>query len=123
MEGHEETLFERGKIYVVGMPVRGNWGIHRLRTEVKALFGVDDGTELWVCFTTRSRQRLLIYHQDVSGRDVRVRLLRQGFFHIFEETVRKGITRQQLRRLLFDGTFEGQWQNPLSEGYLKARTE
>jgi hypothetical protein len=116
----DEKLFESGRIYVVGTPVRGNWGIHRLRDEVRALSGADEGTELWVCFTTRSRQRLLIYHQDISGRDVTVRLLRQGFFHIFEETVRKGITREQLRRLLFDGTFEGQWQNPLSEEYLRS---
>lgn len=115
----DETLFESGRIYVVGTPVRGTRGIHRLRTGVRALSGADDGDGLWVCFTTRSRQRLLIYHQDVAGRDVRVRLLRQGFFHIFEDTVRKGITREQLRRLLFDGTFEGQWQNPLSEEYLR----
>lgn len=119
-------LFATGKIYLVRTPVRGNCGIPKLHGIVASgVLGVDidltSGEEMYFVFTTKSLKALLILHIDEAGIDFTKRLLFSRKFKILleEQASPLVITREQLKRLVLDGSYEGDWESV----YLRRKIE
>ena len=56
---------------------------------------------------------MLVFHADLLGYDLSKRRINNGKFQIdLEDTFNpKKITRDQLKRLLIDGTYQGEWRD------------
>lgn len=119
-------LFATGKIYLVRTPVRGNCGIPKLHGIVASgILGVDiDFTsreEMYFVFTTKSLKAILILHIDEAGIDFTKRVLFGRKFKILleEQSSPLVITREQLKRLVLDGSYDGEWESV----YLRRKIE
>ncbi len=121
----EETLFGHGRIYLVrDRYVRANCGIpalHGLILGGALGFEVDTSQEYYVCFVNRRQNQLLIFHQDEAGYTLIKRVLHARNFDVLMTAADKAITitRQQLRRLVLDGTYHGEFESV----YLKQELE
>lgn len=119
-------LFVTGKIYLIRTPVRGNCGIPKLHGIVASgILGVEvdiaSGEEMYFVFTTKRRNALLILHIDEAGIDVIKRILFGKGFKILlqDQSLPLTLTREQLRRLVLDGSYEGEWESI----YLKRKVQ
>ena len=119
-------LFSSGDIYLVRSPVNGNCGIPSLYGRVlDGSLGIDVITELrevYVVFSTRNRLTLLILHVDQYGVDLTKRRIFKKKFRIMLEDSgsQLKITREQLKRLVLDGTYEAEWQDPVLQRQIEA---
>ena len=110
-------LFASGKLYLIRRPVSGRVGIIRLwdmlcTGELGVDFNPVAKDEVWVLMVNRSRNRLRILHVDQFGYELIVRINYDGRFDVvFHENGPEKITRIQLRRLVLDGTVEGEWRS------------
>ncbi len=113
----EDTLFGHGRIYLIrNMSVRGNYGIPALHTLIlSGRLGIDIDTdeEFYVCFVNRRQSMLIIFHQDEAGCTLIKRILHGRSFDVLMSAADKAvtITRQQLRRLVLDGTYHGEFES------------
>lgn len=120
------NLFSSGVIYLILTPVNGNCGIPSLYGRLLAgEFGVDvcDSTnEIYAVFTTANRKALLILHVDNYGVDLTKRRLHKGKFRTLLEKPQeiRTLTRQELLRLVLDGTYAEEWQNPVLQAQMEA---
>lgn len=119
-------MFATGKIYLVRTPVRGNCGIPKLHGIVASgLLGSgvaeNAGEEMYFVFTTRTRNALLILHIDEAGMDFTRRILFSRKFKIMlaDQSSPLTLTREQMKRLVLDGSYEGEWESV----YLKRKVE
>ena len=111
----EETLLNSGKIYMVKSPIKGNAGINMLDSlVVSGALGISmtDKQEKYVIFFNKSRNRCRILHIDEAGVTLMVRrLFSKKFQVILDSSDNQVLTREQLKRLLLDGTVDGDWQS------------
>lgn len=120
------NLFSSGSIYLILTPVNGNCGIPSLYGRLLAgSFGVDisDSTsEIYAVFTTSNRKTLLILHVDNYGVDLTKRRLYKGKFRTLLAKPQEilTLTRQELLRLVLDGTYVDEWRNPALQAQLEA---
>lgn len=111
-------LFSSGRIYLIQTVVNGNCGIPSLYGRLlSGDFGVDivdEGGEIYALFTTANHQTLFILHIDDYGVDLTKRRLFKGKFRTLLSDTEHPIelTRQDLKRLVLDGTYADDWQNP-----------
>ena len=119
-------LFSFGKIYLIMTPVNGNCGIPSLYGRLlNKSFGIDildENGEVYVIFTTSNHKSLLILHIDNYGVDLtKLRLFNGKFRTMLANTDKPLIlTREQLTRLVLDGTYMGEWQNPQLQVQMEA---
>ena len=109
-------LFSEGKIYLIKTPVNGNAGIPSLFSRIiNGSFGItfENSEESYFLFCTANKKTLIILHVDEAGIDITKRRLFGGKFKIiFEDTANPiKLTRDQLKRMVLDGTAEGEWQS------------
>ena len=110
-------LFSSGKIYLIQTTVNGNCGIPSLYGRlVDGSLGVDiidDTGEVYALFTTANHKTLLILHVDDYGVDLTKRRLFKGKFRTMLSDTEHPLvlTREQLKRLVLDGTYALEWQN------------
>lgn len=121
----ENELFGRGRIVMVRRPVDGRWGIRRLfaaltsGTELGLTYDLLSREEIWVVTFSVQRKTMRILHVDEWGYSLITRVLYgRSLFRVMldkgaMDTLR--LTRGQLRRLVLDGTYEGEWQNAALE--------
>lgn len=105
-------LSSTGKIYMIKEPVSGRWGIYRLRDCLfSGAFKINwnGKDEITLVTFNKSRKNCSIFHSDMCGMERTVRLLRKGTYHvILTAGLKPGeLTREQLERLLCDGTISG----------------
>lgn len=118
-------LFSSGEIYLIMTPVNGNCGIPSLYGRLLAgSFGINIEKalgEIYALFTTANHKMLLILHVDNYGVDLTKRRLFKGKFRTILENTENpiSITREQLKRLVLDGTYIGEWDN----AHLQAQME
>ena len=111
-------LFSSGKIYLFRKPVSSCYGIPKLTAYLTSgILGIDvsvGGTEeIYALFTTKSQDTLFILHLDEFGVDLTKRRLHGKKFVgiLSDNTSLQNLTREQLKRLVLDGTHEGSWQS------------
>lgn len=111
----EDSLLRSGKIYLVKTPVKGNAGINLLFSlVVGGTLGISmtDQEEKYVIFFNKKRTRCRILHIDNAGVTLMIRRLFSKKFQVkLDSGSNQVLTREQLRRLLLDGTVEGDWQS------------
>ena len=119
-------LFSSGIIYLVKQPVNGNCGIPSLYGKVvDGSWGIEiiekKLIEVYVIFSASNRKTLLILHIDNFGVDLTKRRLFGNKFKIIIENNNKAetLTREQLKRLVIDGTYEGEWHSRALEIQIK----
>ena len=111
-------LFSSGKIYLILTPVNGNCGIPSLYGRLlDGSFGIDitnETGEIYAVFTTKNHKTLLIFHVDNYGKDLTKRRLFKGKFRtmLANSELPLELSREQLKRLVLDGTYIGDWQDP-----------
>lgn len=113
-----------GKIYLIKEPVCGRFGIQRLLAMLsQQAFGVAwDGTEeITIVTFNKRRTRCNILHCDFAGIDRTVRQLNSGTFKVLlqDGELPDRISKEDLRRLLLDGTIDGDFVHADVEHYLK----
>lgn len=120
------TLFASGDIRLSRMPIDGRMGINSMWAALLAgSFGFKyDGNinnEIWLVTVTRNRQQLRILHADVTGRSLIIRKLWGGckFLVSFDDGQAFTLNSAQLRRLVLDGTMEGDYQTTTAELLLR----
>ena len=119
-------LFSSGEIYLIMTPVNGNCGIPSLYGRLlDGSFGiniVESLAEIYALFTTANHKMLLILHVDNYGVDLTKRRLFSGKFRTILENAENpiSITREQLKRLVLDGTYVGEWHNPHLQAQMEA---
>lgn len=118
-------LFSSGKIFLILTPVNGNCGIPSLYGGLlNGSFGLDilnETGELYALFTTTNHKMLLILHVDNYGVDLTKRRLFKGKFRtMLENSEPLELTREQLKRLVLDGTYSKDWQNPQLQAQMEA---
>ena len=81
----------------------------------------DNVEEMYFIFVTRNLKTLMILHMDEAGVDFTKRILFNRKFKIMLEDQIDPIdlTRDQLKRLVLDGSYEGDWESI----YLKQQLE
>ena len=110
-------IFASGTIYLIRTSVNGNCGIKSLYGRLLVGFNgiaIDPRSgEFYAIFTTANQKMLLILHVDDYGVDLTKRRLHNGKFRKILSDTEKAITltRQQLKRLVLDGTYIESWQN------------
>ena len=119
-------LFSSGKIYLIRTAVSGRYGLQKLHGMVMSgILGVDvnpdNVEEMYFIFVTRNLKTLMILHMDEAGVDFTKRILFNRKFKIMLEDQINPIdlTRDQLKRLVLDGSYEGDWESI----YLKQQLE
>ena len=119
-------LFSSGKIYLIRTAVSGRYGLQKLHGMVMSgILGVDvnpdNVEEMYFIFVTRNLKTLMIVHMDEAGVDFTKRILFHRKFKIMLEDQIDPIdlTRDQLKRLVLDGSYEGDWESI----YLKQQLE
>ena len=77
--------------------------------------------EVYVIFSASNMKTLLILHIDNFGVDLTKRRLFGNKFKIIIENNNKAetLTREQLKRLVIDGTYEGEWHSRALEIQIK----
>lgn len=120
----QADILGSGPVYLVRTPVSGNWGIPRLSALLSGgTLGIpapDAQGEVCVVFVTRSLTRLKILHVDDCGVSLTTRILWSRRFRVAlsDSSAPLTITRGQLRRLILDGTYEGEWESRFLERRL-----
>ena len=119
------NLFSSGTIYLILTPVNGNCGIPRLYGRLltgELGVDVDSSSEIYVIFSTSNRKTLLILHVDNYGVDLTKRRLHRGKFRTLLRKPQQiqTLTRQELLRLVLDGTYAEEWQNPELQAQMEA---
>ena len=110
-------LFSSGKIFLVKKPVNGNAGIPSLYAKfLNGSFGVENiqqDEDVYVIFSNANRKLLIILHIDEAGVAIYKRRLFSGKFKIMLDNAADpcSLTRESLKRLILDGTYEGDWQS------------
>lgn len=111
-------LFAAGTIVLVRQPISGRYGILRMWNMLASgtlgvKYDLRAGKELWVITVNRRRTRLRILHVDSFGYELITRINYAGKFKVLFDDVEApmALTRGQLRRLMLDGTTEGDWQS------------
>ncbi len=110
-------IFNTGKIYLIRTPVSGNCGIPKLHGLILGgTLGLDFNPatsleESYFVFVTRNFKYLLILHLDEVGITLIKRVLFNRRFRIMLEDEAKplNLTREQMKRLVLDGTYQGEW--------------
>ena len=110
----------KSRIGLVRQEIKANLGIHKLYGLVKQILNPQCDEDLYVVFINKAHNRLLVLHVDPAGVDLTTRYLFKGLFaqspYLNDIT---DLTLNDLRRLLFDGSYENySWQNPLAKVYL-----
>ncbi len=113
-----------GKIVMILTPVCGRWGIHKLMAKLSSNeFKVNWSAteEITIVTFNRKRTSCKILHADITGVDCTTRILNQGRFKIMldENLIPRTMTREQLERLLLDGTISGEYQHAITANLLK----
>ncbi len=117
------NLFSSGTIYLILTPVNGNCGIPRLYGRLlTGELGVENSSEIYVIFTTSNRKTLLILHVDNYGVDLTKRRLHKGKFRTLLRKPQQiqTLTRQELLRLVLDGTYAEEWQTPEMKAQMES---
>lgn len=111
-------LFSSGRIFLIREPVNGNSGSSSLYAKVccgnwSLEYDPTKMEEAYFVFTTKNRRTLLILHIDQAGIDITKRKLFANTFQILldEKCEKEVITREQLKRLVLDGTYRGEWKS------------
>jgi len=111
-------LFGSGKIYLIRTPVSGRYGLPKLHGMVTSgVLGIevnpDSTEEMYFIFVTKTLKTLMILHIDEAGIDFTKRILFNRRFRIMLKDKANPIdlTREQLKRLVLDGTYEGDWES------------
>ena len=119
-------LFSSGDIYLIRNPINGNCGINRILGKIVSKewnidFDLNNPKEIYVVIPTKSKRTLLIFHYDIYGADITKRILHNSKFKIQLEDTRQPITitRGQLKRLIIDGTYIGEWEAKELESIMK----
>ena len=113
----DSELFKSGKIYLIRTPINGNYGIPRLNGLVmggKIGISLEDRMEeIYVVFVTKNLSRIKILHIDEVGISLTTRLLFNLKFRIMleDESEPLQLNREQLRRLVLDGSYQGEWES------------
>ena len=126
-------LFSSGKIYLFRKPISGRYGIPKLTAYLTSgILGIDvsvgDTEEIYALFTTKRQDTLFILHIDEFGVDLTKRRLHGKKFVgiLSDSTSLQNLTREQLKRLVLDGTHEGSWQSAslkeIMSNYFSARS-
>ena len=116
-------LSSTGRIYLLKEPVCGRWGMFRLHSclsvEPLGLSGTVT-RKLHLLLSTKA-VRTSIFHYDMCGMERTVRRLRKGTFKVILDAGRTPgeLTREQLERLLCDGTVSGPLRFEHSSTYLQ----
>ena len=119
-------IFSSGHIYLIQTTVNGNCGIPSLYGRLlNGSFGVeilDDTGEIYALFTTANHKTLLILHVDDYGVDLTKRRLFKGKFRTMLSDTQQPLTltREQLKRLVLDGTYTLEWQNSNLQAQMAA---
>ena len=119
------NLFSTGKIYLIKQPINGNSGVPSLYARLlNGSFGIEiTDDEYYAIFSNSSRKLLIIVYKNEAGVGVFKWRLFSGKFKILidgNQNEPSKITRSQLKRLIMDGTIEGEWQsNYQKEQFLK----
>lgn len=126
-------LFSSGKIYLIKKPISGRYGLPKIMGNLlTGAFGEDIASadeEIYVVLTTKDRKTLIIFHMDDLGYDLTKRRLFHGKFALIldndDESNPVKITREELKRLVLDGTFAGDWHSPqlksMFENFMSAQ--
>lgn len=113
-------LFSSGRIYLVREPINGNCGIPTLygglldgRWGVEIEIDPLKFEEIYALFTNKRRSMLFVLHVDQVGIDLtKRRLFGHGFRIVLDGSAGPvSLTRGQLKRLVLDGTYEGEWES------------
>lgn len=112
-------IFNTGKIYLIRTPVSGNSGIPKLYGLILGgTLGLDYNPatayeECYFVFVSRNLKYLMILHLDDTGITLIKRVLFNRRFRIMLEDQAKplNLTREQMKRLVLDGTYQGEWQS------------
>lgn len=122
--------FTSGTIFLLKKPLSGRYGIPGILSKLlSGCFGIEyvaeKMEEIYLLFVTRNRKILLIFHADILGYDLSKRRLNQGTFAIpFQDDYNpEEITRDQLKRLVLDGTYYGQWRDESLRKQFEAYTQ
>ncbi len=110
-------IFNTGKIYLIRTPVSGNCGIPKLHGLIlSGALGLDFNPatsmeECYFVFVTRNLKYLLILHLDDVGITLIKRVLFNRRFKIIlsDDSKPLNLTREQIKRLVLDGTYQGDW--------------
>ncbi len=119
-------LFSSGRMYLIQTPVNGNCGIPSLYGRLlTGAFGaeiIDEQQEIYAVFTTANHKTLLILHIDNYGVDLTKRRLFKGKFRTLLANTENPpmLTREQLKRLVLDGTYAMEWQNATLKAQMEA---
>lgn len=117
-------LSSTGRIYLVKEPVCGRWGMFRLQAcLLSGAFRIkwDGNEEITLVTFNKSRKNCSIFHYDMCGMERTVRRLRKGTFKVILDAGRTPgeLTREQLERLLCDGTVSGPLRFEHASTYLQ----
>ena len=118
-------LSATGRIVMVLSPINGRWGMHKLMAKLSTNeFGINWDPTKEITLVTFNRKRTLckVLHVDQTGVDCTSRILNQGRFKIMldENLVPRSLNREQLERLLTDGTISGEYQHAVSKFLLES---
>ena len=110
--------FSSGSIYLIRKAISGRYGIPRILSMLLGgIFGIpyleEKNKEIYLVLFTSNKKIMLVFHADLLGYDLSKRRINNGKFQIdLEDTFNpKKITRDQLKRLLIDGTYQGEWRD------------
>lgn len=122
-------LFNTGKIYLIRTPVSGNAGIPKLHGLVMGgTLGIDydpvkNFEESYFVFVSRNLKYLMILHIDDTGITLIKRILFNRRFRIMLEDHSQPLvlSREQMKRLVLDGTYQGEWESAYLQNKLKGK--
>ena len=119
-------LFASGQIYLIRNPINGNSGINSILGKILSKewdvdLDLNNPKEIYVVIPTKNKKTILIFHYDIYGADICKRILHSRKFRIQLEDTRQPImiTRGQLKRLIIDGTYTGEWEHKELESIMK----
>ncbi len=115
----DDGLFAHGKIFLIRTPVNANYGIPRLYGMViGGMLGVPvdltlNYEECYFVFTNKKQSMLMILHIDDIGITFSKRILHGRRFNVLVEQADSpvALSREQLRRLVLDGSYDGPWES------------
>lgn len=110
--------FSCDNIFLIKKPVSGRYGAPRILSMLlggcfEIPYIKDNLQELYIVLFTKNRKLMFVFHTDFFGHDLTKRRLCEGRFKIqLEESYNpEKISRDQLKRLLIDGTYQDEWND------------